>query len=236
MTTTNARVAEALAWLEKHGTRKTRDGMARYGITARKAYGVPVGTIKQFGKTLGRDHALAVALWKTGWYEARLLTAFVGEPDKVTVAQMDAWSKDFDSWGVVDTLCFNFLDLSPLAWKMIGPWSRRKDEFQKRAAFVLIACLAAHDKVSPDSSFRKLLPIIETGATDDRNFVKKGVSWALRHLGRRSPALYAESIALAERLAASDVASARWIGRDALRDLSKPAVRKRLAAVKGKKS
>jgi len=236
MTTTSARVAEALAWLEKRGTRTNRDGMARYGITAKKAFGVPVGTIKQLARTLGRDHALAVALWKTGWYEARLLTAFVGEPERVTVAQMNAWAKDFDSWGVVDTLCFNFLDHSPLAWKMIGPWSCRKDEFQKRAAFVLIACLAAHYKSSPDAPFRKLLPVIETGAADDRNFVKKGVSWALRHLGRRSPTLYADCIALAERLAASDVASARWIGKDALRDLSKPAVRKRLAAVKGKKS
>ncbi|HEX7880529.1 MAG TPA: DNA alkylation repair protein [Candidatus Eisenbacteria bacterium] len=234
--TTKERVADALAWLEKRGTKRTRDGMARYGITAKNAYGVPVGTIKQLGKQLGRDHGLALALWKTGVYEAQLLTAFVGDPARVTVAQMNAWSKDFDNWGVVDTLCFNFLDLSPLAWKVVGPWSRRKDEFQKRGAFALLACLAAHDKASGDAPFLASLAIIEAGATDERNFVKKGVSWALRLVGRRSPAVYAASISLAEKLAASDNPTARWVGKDALRDLMKPAVRKRLAATKGKKS
>jgi 3-methyladenine DNA glycosylase AlkD len=232
---TKARVAEALAWLEKNGTKATRDGMARYGITATKAYGVPVGTIKRLAKTLGRDHDLAVALWKTGVYEARLLAAFVGEPDKVTVAQMNAWSRDFDSWAVVDTLCFNYLDLSPHAWKVVEPWSRRKDEFQKRGAFALLACLAAHDKSTGDAPFLRSLELIEAGADDERNFVKKGVSWALRLVGRRSPAVYAAAIKLAERLAASDDPTERWIGRDALRDLSKPAVAKRLAASKGRK-
>ena len=214
-------MAEALRTLERLGSAKHRDGYARYGIVAEKAFGVPMNQIQKLGKQLGRDHALALALWKTGWYEARLLTAYVDDPEQVTAAQMDQWVKDFDSWGVCDTLCFALWDRTPHAYRKIDQWATRREEFVKRAAFALLASVALHDKTAPDAPFMKSLKRIERASTDDRNFVKKGVSWALRLVGRRSPALYASSVSLSRKLAASEDRAARWIGKDALRDLGR---------------
>jgi 3-methyladenine DNA glycosylase AlkD len=229
-TPTPDRVREALAWLERRGTKKNRDGMARYGIVAPKAFGVSVSMIQQLGKRLGRDHDLAVGLWKTGWYEARMLTAFVDEPDLVTAAQMDRWARDFDNWAVCDHLCFHLFDRTPHAWRKIEQWSRRREEFVKRAAFALLASVALHDKGAPDAPFVRSLCLVETAATDERNFVKKGVSWALRSLGRRNRALNAAGVELSKRLAASADAAPRWVGKDALRELAGPKVRRQLAA------
>jgi 3-methyladenine DNA glycosylase AlkD len=134
---------------------------------------------------------------------------------------MDRICRDFDNWGVVDTLCFVLFDQTPLAWKKVAAWSRRRDEFGKRAAFALLASLSLHDKSASDAQFLRVLPLIERAATDDRNFVKKGVSWALRAVGRRSPALREAAVELARRLASSSEPSSRWLGRDALRDLKK---------------
>ena len=223
-------IDDALAALRRQASTKVRDGMARYAIPSGNALGVPVGAIRRIGKEIGVDQELSLALWKTGIYEARFLAGFVGDPARVTSAQMDAWCRDFDSWAMVDTSCFCLFDRTPLSWKKIGPWSRRTKEFEKRAAFALLASLALHDKKSPDALFRKCLPIIERGATDDRNFVKKGVVWALKLVGRRSPPLHAEAVALSKRLAASPASSARWIGRDALKDLTSAAVQKRVKA------
>lgn len=226
---TEHRVREVLAWLERRGSRKNREGMARYGIVAPKVFGVSVATLQQLGKRLGRDHALAGALWKTGWYEARMLTAFVEEPARVTPAQMDRWARDFDNWAICDHLCFHLFDRSPPAWSRVAPWSRRPEEFVKRAAFALLAGLALHDKSAADTRFLRTLPLIERGAADERNFVKKGVSWALRVIGRRNRALNAAAIELAERLSASDLPSVRWVGREAHRELTGAVVRRALA-------
>lgn len=223
------RVGEVLEWLERRGTKRDRDGMARFGIVAKKAFGVPVGTLQQLARRLGRDHELALALWQTGWYEARMLTAFVDEPARVTAAQMDRWARDFDSWALVDTLCMHLFDRTPHAWAKVRAWSTRRGEYQKRAAFALLASLALHDKQSPDGPFEEALALLERAAADGRNFVKKGVSWALRSIGRRSPALYARSVALARRLAESEQDGARWVGREALRDLDSAALKRRLA-------
>ncbi len=224
-----AEVRAVLASLKRLGSRRNREGMARYGIVAHKAFGVSVGTIQQLAKRLGRNHELAKALWETGWYEARMLCAFVDEPERVTPAQMDRWCRDFDNWGICDTVCFKLFDRTPHAFKKVVQWSRRTDEFEKRAAFALLASLAGHDKSAADEAFLRCLPLIERAASDQRNFVKKGVSWALRGTGRRSPALHAAAVALARRLAASPQAGKRWVGRDALRDLTSPAVLRRLA-------
>jgi 3-methyladenine DNA glycosylase AlkD len=225
---TSARVREALTWLEHRGTKKNRDGMARYAIVAPKAFGVSVADIRQLGKKLGRDHELAAALWETGWYEARMLTSFVDEPDRVTPAQMDRWARDFDNWAICDTLCFHLFDRTPHAWRKIEQWSRKRDEFVKRAAFALLASVALHDKKAADAPFLKSLRLIETGSTDERNFVKKGVSWALRSVGRRNKALNVAAVAVAKRLAQSSESASRWVGRDALRELTSPAVLGRL--------
>ena len=224
-----AMTKEVLAWLERRATKKNRDGMARYAIVAPKVFGVSVGDLRKKGKELGRSHELAMALWASGWYEARMLVPFVGEPERVTSAQMDRWARDFDNWAVCDALCFHLFDRTPHAYDKVAQWATRREEFVKRAAFALAASLAGHDKTAPDVNFEKLLPLIEKAADDDRNFVKKGVSWALRGIGMRSPNLHAESTALARRLAESSTPSARWIGKDTLRDLTRPLVLKRVA-------
>lgn len=226
----DSRVTTALQWLDRRGTRKNREGMARYGLVARHVFGVSVGDLQKYARTLGRDHTLALGLWDTGWYEARLLAAFVDEPDKVTAAQMDRWARDFENWGDCDTVCLHLFDKTPLAWRKVPIWCGRKPEFQRRAGFALLAALALHDKASSDAPFRKSFALIRTAATDDRNFVKKAVNWALRSIGNRSIALHDTAVELAEEFAGSEDPTTRWIGKDALRDLKRPLVRKRVAA------
>ncbi|MBI5361623.1 MAG: DNA alkylation repair protein [Planctomycetes bacterium] len=222
------RVAIALAELERAGNPKTlADYGPRYGIATTKAFGVPMGRIHALAKRLGRDHALAHALWKTGWYEARLLTAFVAEKERVTPAEMDRWTRGFDNWAVCDTLCFHLFDRTPHAFGRVAAWAKRSKEFEKRAAFALLASLALHDKETDDAPFLRCLPLAERAAADERNFVKKSVSWALRGMGTRSRALHAACTALAERLAESDTTPERWIGKDVLRDLNRPLVKQR---------
>lgn len=208
-----------LAWLERHGSKRNRDGMARYGIVARNVHGVSVGDLRAHAKRIGRNHDLALALWDTDHYEARMLATLVDDPRLVTPSQMDRWAKAFDNWAICDTACFHLFDKTPYAYTKPAKWAKSRHEFVKRAAFALIASVALHDKKAPDAPFLKFLPLIERAASDDRNFVKKGVSWALRGIGKRNPAMKKEALALAKRLAASDNAAARWVGKDALRDL-----------------
>jgi 3-methyladenine DNA glycosylase AlkD len=220
---------EALTWLKRNGTKRTVESLPRYGIVAPRAFGVTVGALRGFAKQIGTDHGLAAALWKSGWYEARLLATMVADPKRLTVRQMNAWAADFDNWGICDTACFVLFDRSPLAWERARAWARSPREFVKRAGFALMACLAGHDKTAADAKLAAFLPLIENGAQDERNFVKKGVSWALRRIGHRSRGLHAAAVAAATRLAASETAPCRWVGKDTLRDLQRPAVRARLA-------
>ena len=219
---------DIVAWLKRNGNKATRDGMARYAIPSDKAFGVSVGTLQKYAKALGKNHRVAMALWETGWYEARMTAAFLGEANQLTAAEMDRWCRDFDNWAVVDHACFHLFDKSPHAWKKVNAWSKQRGEFQKRAAYALLASLALHDKKSPDEKFLPTLKLIERDSTDERNFVKKGISWALRLIGRRSQTLNKESVALSKRLAESDDPTARWLGRSALKELTSAAVLKRL--------
>ena len=223
------RVAESLRWLERTGTKRNREGMARYGIISPKAFGLGVAPLRARAKRLGRDHALALALWETGWFEARMLAVLVDDPAKVTPSQMDRWARDFDNWAICDTACFALFDRTPHAWKKIALWSRHKDEFVKRAGFALLASVALHDKGAPDAPFVRGLRLIEAAATDERNFVKKAVNWALRAIGGRNRVLHREATAVAERLAGSADATARWVGKDALRAFASPATKRRVA-------
>jgi 3-methyladenine DNA glycosylase AlkD len=216
-----ARVRSILAELESKGSARNRAGMARYGIVAKKAYGISVGDLRKMAKTIGRDHSLALDLWKTGWFEARMLAVFVDDPAKVTARQMDSWAKDFENWAICDTACFHLFDKTPLAWRKIEQWAPKKPEFVKRAAFALLASVALHDRNAPNASFAGSLRLIEGAANDDRNFVKKGVSWALRGIGHRNPAMRTAAMKTAKRLLASDDATARWIARDTIRDLTR---------------
>jgi 3-methyladenine DNA glycosylase AlkD len=220
---------EVLRWLERQGTRRTIDEMARYGIEAKRAFGVPMGTLLSLKKRLGTDHALSLALWESGWYEARLLAALVGDPERVTRRQMNAWAAGFENWGDCDTVCFKLFDRTPFAWEKAPQWARSPRELVKRGGFVLMACLALHDKAASDQRFLAWLPLVEKGARDERNFVKKGVSWALRAIGRRNLALNAAALGVARRLALSEEAGCRWVGKDALRELASPKVRSQLA-------
>jgi 3-methyladenine DNA glycosylase AlkD len=222
-------VQDALAALREMSTTETRDGMARFGIPSDNALGVSVADIRRIAKQLGPNHELAEALWHTGVYEARMLTAFLAEPARVTPAQMDRWCRDFDNWAICDTLCFHLFHRTPHAFAKVEQWSDKRAEFEKRAAFALLASVAGHDKTSGDEPFLATLPLIERAATDERNFVKKGVSWALRRAGRRSATLNLAAIELAQRLAASPDAAARWIGKDALREITDPKVRRSFA-------
>jgi len=224
-----AQVRASLASLEKMSTRRDRENLARFGITATKAFGVSIANIQALARRLGRSHDLAAGLWDTGWYEARLLTSFVDEPARVTPAQMDRWCRDFDNWGICDTICFHLFDRTPHAWVKVAQWHDRRGEFVKRAAFALLASLALHDKLTGDQPFVDSLSLIERAATDERNFVKKGVSWALRLIGRRNLALNAEAVTLSRRLSTSPDAAARWIGRGALKELTSPMVQRHLA-------
>jgi 3-methyladenine DNA glycosylase AlkD len=224
------RAHETLAWLKSKGSTRGREQMAGFGIPPGKAHGVPMAAMQQLAKRLGHDHTLAAALWATGQYEARIVAAYVDEPGRVTPGQMDRWCRGFDNWGICDTVCFVLFDRTPHAFAKVAQWSRRREEFVKRAAFALLASLALHDKTAADRKFAACLPLIERAAADERNFVKKGVSWALRSVGRRNPALHAEAVEVARRLAASTEAAARWVGKDALRELTSAAVKKRLAS------
>ena len=212
----------ALAFFAKHGSAKFRADMsARYGIVTRdKTFGVPMVKIHLLAKQLGRDHALAQALWATGIYEARMLAIFVEEPQRVTAVQMDRWVRASDNWAVTDTLCFKLFDQTPHAWAKARAWCAKPGEFVKRAGLALIASLALHTKGGDPAPFLHALTLIERASTDERNFVKKGASWALRAIAqRKDPKTKAAALQLARRLAASPDKAAAFIGRDALKAL-----------------
>jgi len=176
-----------------------------------------------------RNHELAADLCGTGVYEVRMVASLVDDPSQVSPAQMDRWCKDFDNWGICDTMCFNLFDRTPHAWAKVTQWSSSKDEFVKRTAFALLWSLSVHDKRAGNEPFVQGLVLIERAADDERNFVKKAVNMALRAIGKRNRALHAAAVTVARRLVGSPNAAARWVGKDALRELTSPAVMRRLA-------
>ena len=226
---TEANAKDVIAWLQRTGTKHTLDGMARYGLPSDRAFGVAVGAMRVQAKRIGTDHALAAALWDSGWYEARMMAAFVDDPSLVTRRQMNAWAADFDNWGICDSACFHLFSRTPFAWDAARQWAKSRREFVRRGGFALMASLVLRDKDAPDARFNALLPLIERGAHDDRNFVKKGVNWALRTIGKRNAAVNEAAIATARSLSKSKEAAPRWVGADALRELAGSAVQGRLA-------
>ena len=219
---------DVLQWLERRGTEKQIKELDRYGISATEPFGVKVGDLKKYARKIGTDHDLAQQLWATGRYEARMLASMIDDPSRVSVAQMNAWAADFDNWAIVDTTCFHLFDRTQHAWQRLPQWAKARPEFTKRAAFALLWSLSVHDKEATDKTFIDCLPLIEKGAEDERDLVKKAVNMALRAVGKRNAALNAAAIEVAERLSKSGVAAPRWVGRHALRELESPAVRRRL--------
>jgi len=223
-----ASVQDVLDRLQSKAKPEQLKGMAKYGMTVEQRLGVSVPDMRILAKELGRDHKLALDLWRTGIAEARILAGMVGDSAKLTDEQMEEWVKGINSWDVCDQVCMNLFEKNQLAWKKIVDWSEREEEFVKRTAFSLIACLAWHDKKASDDKFIELFPVIIREATDERNFVKKAVNWALRNIGKRNLRLNAAAINTAKEIQRLDSKAARWIAADAIRELESDAIRSRL--------
>ncbi|MEZ5355585.1 MAG: DNA alkylation repair protein [Bryobacteraceae bacterium] len=216
----NTATAESiLAELRSLADPRNVEGMARFGIRSGKMLGIGVTALRKLARRIGRGQVLAEQLWKSGIHEARVLACFLAEPDRITESVAEDWVRDFDNWAVCDAACWHLFDKTPWAWKKAREWSSRDEEFVRRAGFAIMAALAMHDKQASDARLLRFLPLIRRAATDERNFVKKAVNWALRQIGKRNQSLNAAAIAEAERIARIDSRAARWIARDALREL-----------------
>lgn len=218
--------------IKRRGNPKALDGMSRFGIQTNNAFGVSIPQLRKLAKSTGTNHELAGQLWKTGCHEARILATMIDDPARVTEDQMEEWAVGFDSWDVVDNCCGNLFDKTPFAVAKAHEWSKREEEYVKRAGFVLMAELAVHDKRAANQTFLEFLPLIVREASDERNFVKKAVNWALRQIGKRNAMLNTAAIRTAKSIRGSDTKSARWIAADALRELTSPSVRKKLVISK----
>ena len=209
-----ATAKELIKILESKANTKNVEGMAKFGMTATRRLGISVPDMRKIAKENGKDHNVALELWDTGIPEAQIVAALIAEPEKLTEQQMEHWVKDINSWDVCDQVCMNLFDKSPLAWKKIHDWSQREEEFIRRTAFSLIACIAWHDKTIADEKLIELFPLIKGASTDDRNFVKKAVNWALRHIGKKNKNLNKAAINLAKEIKQIDSKAARWIANE----------------------
>lgn len=218
-----------LEQLKSKGGPENVKGMGKFGMATDQRLGVPVPEMRKIAKGIGRDHALALKLWKTGVQEARIVASMIDLPEAVTEDQMEAWVADFNSWDVCDQVCLNLFEKTPYAQQKISEWSRRDEEFVKRAGYALIAGLAWHDKKATDDQFIGYFPVIKSGATDERNFVKKAISWALRNIGKRNLHLNEAAIMVANEIQRIDSKAARWIASDTLRELESEKIQARLA-------
>jgi len=219
---------EILGKLKSLANPKAVDGMARFGINPKNTYGVSIPNLRIIAKEVGKNHTLAQQLWSSGIHEARILAGMTDTPELVTEGQMETWVKDFDSWDICDQVCSNLFDKTRFARQKAVEWSERKEEFVKRAGFVLMAALVVHDKKAADKEFLKFLPIIKKESVDQRNFVKKAVNWALRQIGKHNITLNEAAIKIAKEIKRMDSKSAQWIASDALRELTSKSVKKRL--------
>jgi 3-methyladenine DNA glycosylase AlkD len=214
--------------LESLSSPEDVEGRARFGINSQRAYGVRIPELRRITRRTGKNHELAEKLWKYGYSETRIMASMIEDPQLVTEDQMEKWALEFDSWDVCDQCCMNLFRKTPFAYKKISEWSKRDEEFVKRAAFTLIATLAVHDKKADDETFQQFFPIIIRESIDDRNFVKKAVNWALRQIGKRNLNLNNKAIAIARDIQKIDSKSAKWIATDALRELMSDKVQKRI--------
>jgi len=221
---------EILAQLKSLGNPENVAGMARFGINPESAFGIKVTTLRKLAKDIGRDHQFALDLWDSGFHEARMLATIIDDPKQVTEKQMESWIKDLNSWDLTDGLAGNLLDKTPVAYEKAIEWSHRQPEFEKRLGFALMAWLPVHDKQAPDVKFEIFFPQLEAESDDDRIYVKKAISWALRNIGKRNLALNAAVIPIAENIAARGSKAANWIASDVLRELRSEKTQSRLIA------
>jgi len=226
--TKTTRHSDIIRKLESLADPQRAKGMAYAGIRGHKVYGISIPSLRKIAKEAGRNHALAQELWKSGIHEARLVACMIDDFKMVTEEQLESWIKDFDSWDLCDQCCSNLFDKTALAYQKAVEWSRREEEYVKRAGFVMMATLAVHDKKAKDDVFLKFLPMVERGSTDERNFVKKAVNWALRQIGKRNTRLNKAAIETAEAILKVDSKAAKWVASDALKELTSPTVQRRL--------
>ena len=219
---------EILTQLKAKARPDQLQGMARYGMKTENRLGIQMPELRKLAKETGKNHDLATQLWQTGMAEARILASMIAEPEKLTAQQMDSMAADIDSWDIGDQTCMNLFEKTPLAWQKIQEWSQREEEFVKRTAFGLIACLAWHSKTATDQQFTDTFPAIAHGAQDQRKSVQKAVSWALRNTGKRSPNLNKKAIQLAQKIQKTNTKPAKWVASDVIRELNSEAVQKRL--------
>ena len=220
-------VQDVLTRLKSLSNQNNREGMAKFGINIDSALGISVYTLRSVAKEIGRNHELAIQLWNSGIHEARILASMIGEPARVTENLMEKWVNDFNSWDICDQVCSNYFDRTPFAYPKAIEWSARRKEFVKRAGFVLMATLSVHDKRADDQQFIQFFPIIMRESTDERNYVKKAVNWALRQIGKRNRELNKRAIQIALEIQKMDTKSARWIATNALRELTSVKVQSR---------
>jgi 3-methyladenine DNA glycosylase AlkD len=213
--------------LQEMADPKFQAGMARYGIDSGRALGIRAPVLRDYAKPHRKNHELALALWECDVHEAKHLAGMIADPRQMTEAQMEKWAADCYSWDLVDNICGVFAQ-TPYALDKARAWIRREEEYVRRAGFVTLVSLTVHDKKAPDERFLSFLPYIREGAGDERNFVKKAVNWLLRQIGKRNIRLHPHALALAEELASSQSPAARWIGKDAVRELSSEKVLGRL--------
>jgi len=219
---------DVVAQLKAEANPQNVAGMARYGISTKNTLGISIYTLRKMAREIKKDHALALKLWDSGFHEARILASFIEEPEKVTEAQLERWVKDFDSWDVGDQVSA-LISKTPFVIKKIHEWSGSDEVFIKRAAFSLIAEIAWYDKKMADEEFVQFFTLIKRAVTDERNYVKKAVNWALRNIGKRNRALNQRAIEVAREIQKMESKVARWIAADALRELTSEAVQKRIA-------
>jgi 3-methyladenine DNA glycosylase AlkD len=220
--------AAVLRELKRLANPRVREKMAYFGVRVQKALGISTPQLHALARRIGKNQQLAEQLWRSGVHEARILAALIGEADRITPRQMERWARDFNAWDVVDASCCYLYAAAAPAWQKAESWSRRPEEFVKRAAFSLVAYLSYKDKQASDARFEQFLPAIEREAHDERNFVRKAVNWALRNIGKRNLRLNRAAIRTAERIRRQNSRSARWIAADALRELRSGAVQARL--------
>jgi len=212
--------AEITAYLKTQGSRANVEGMAKFGISSKDTLGVSMPVLRKLGRSIGKDHQIALDLFDSGIHEARILAALVDDPKLVTEGQMETWVKHFDSWDVADQVCTILFDKTRHAWKKAAAWADREKEYEKRAAYSLMAGLAVHDRGAANEQYERLLPFILRGATDGRNYVKKAVSWALRAIGKRNAALCKSALSTAKNMSKLESKSAKWVASDAIRELT----------------
>ncbi|MBD3362774.1 DNA alkylation repair protein [Candidatus Dojkabacteria bacterium] len=220
--------SEVIQLLKSKYNSKNVKGLTKAGINPQNALGIRIPELRKLAKEIGKNHKLALKLWDSKIHEARILASMIDDPEQVSERQMEVWTKDFNSWDLCDQVCMNLYKYTDFAWDKAKEWTERKEEFVKRAGFALMATLAVGNKDIKNNKYLQYTKVIKQGSTDDRNFVKKAVNWAIRQIGKRNIGLNKEMIKLAKEIQTLDSKAAKWIAKDAIKELQSKKIQARL--------